>query len=337
MILVTGATGLLGSRLLFDLALAGKKVRALKRESSRMNCVDFYFSSRPDLMTQIDWFDSDLNDIFSLEESLRGITHVYHCAGKVSFQPHDKSLVHQTNASGTANLINLCLEKKISKLCHVSSVAAIGRADSEKHNDENTPWKSAKHISSYAISKYGAEREVWRGVAEGLNVVIVNPGLIIGPGNWKTDSSMIFRQVWKGLSFYTDGVNGLVDVKDVSAAMISLMESEISSERFILVAENMPLREVMDRISDAFGKKRPSVHAGPFLTGLAWRIEYIKSLFTGAKPVITRETASSAQNKSYFSNEKIKRAIGYQFGDIRKSIDDTAVRFLEAKAAGRNN
>lgn len=330
MILVTGATGLLGSRLIFDLALAGKRVRALKRESSRMNCVDFYFRSQPDLMSQIEWFEADLNDLFKLEESLEGITHVYHCAGKVSFQPRDKSLIHQTNAAGTTNLVNLCVEKNISRFCHVSSVAAIGRADNENFNDENTPWKPSRFNSTYAVSKYGAEREVWRGMAEGLNAVIVNPGLIIGPGNWKTDSSMIFRQVWKGLSFYTDGVNGLVDVKDVSAAMIKLMESGISGERFIVVAENIPLREVMDRIADAFGKKRPSVHAGPLLTEFAWRMEYLKSLFTGIKPVITRETAASAQNKSYFSNEKIKNAIGFEFSDVRVSIDETAKHFLKA-------
>jgi len=333
MILVTGATGLLGSRLIFDLALAGKKVRALKRKTSRMNCVDFYFRSRPDLLSNIEWFDADLNDLYSLEESLQGITHVYHCAGKVSFQPRDKSAIHRTNADGTTNLVNLCLDRGIEKLCHVSSVAAIGRAETENFNNEDTPWKSSKYNSTYAISKYGAEREVWRGIAEGLNAVIANPGLIIGPGNWKTDSSMIFGQVWKGLSFYTDGVNGLVDVKDVTAAMIRLMESEISGERFILVAENVPLREMMDRISDALGKKRPSVHAGPVLTGFAWRVEYLKSLFTGAKPVITRETASSAQNKSYFSNEKFKRAFNFEFGDIRKSIDETAAIFLQQRSA----
>jgi dihydroflavonol-4-reductase len=329
MILVTGATGLLGSRLIYDLATSGEKVRALRRSTSRMNLVNRYFSGNPSLQAQIEWVEADMNDLYLLEKALDGITEVYHCAGKVSFQPGDKKAIHETNSEGTANLVNLCLEKNDLKLCHVSSVAAIGKSGGEELNNEETAWKTSSDNSTYGISKYGAEREVWRGIAEGLNAVIVNPGLIIGPGNWKTDSSMIFRKVWKGLSFYTDGVNGLVDVQDVSRAMIRLMRSDISSERFILVGENMHLREMVDRMAAALNRKKPAIHAGPFLTGLAWRTEYLKSLFTGSKPVITKETAASAQNRSFYSSQKIIDRLGFTFSDVRKSIDDTAAIFMK--------
>lgn len=329
MILVTGATGLLGSRLLFDLASSGLRVRALKRSSSRMNCVDHYFKQNQALLASIEWVDADLNDLPMLEQALEGVTDIFHCAGKVSFQPRDQHKVHQINTDGTANLINLALEKGIRKFCHVSSIAAIGKNDDTPIHSEDTPWSTMTFSTQYALSKYGAEREVWRGIAEGLNAVIVNPGLIIGPGNWKTDSSMLFRQVWKGLRFYTDGVNGMVDVRDVSSVMIRLMESDIHSERYIVVAENVPLRELMDRIADCFGKKRPDIHAGPILTQMAWRMEYLKSKITGSTPVITNETARTAQSRSYYSNDKIIKALHHEFIPIATAIKQTADVFKQ--------
>jgi nucleoside-diphosphate-sugar epimerase len=265
-----------------------------------------------------------------LEDAMTDVEYVYHCAGKVSFQPSDKDIIDYVNVAGTANVVNLCIEKGIKKLCHVSSVAALGRTDSELKIDETSMWKNSEENSVYSISKYGGEREVWRSTAEGLNVVIVNPGLILGPGNWKTDSSMIFRQVWKGLRYYTSGVHGMVDVKDVSKAMIALMNGDFRNERYILVAESKPLREVFDRIADKLGKKRPDIHAGPLLTGIAWRIEYLKSLFLKSKPIITRETSITACGKNYYSNEKIKKAIGMEFLDVMDSVDAAADAFLDS-------
>ncbi len=329
MILITGSTGLLGSRLLFDLVSKGHQVRAIRREKSRMNCVDHYFSGHPELMANVEWVMGDVTDIFSLEEALVGVTHVYHCAARVSFQPSDRDLMHHVNIQGTANVVNACLDNKIAKLCFVSSIAALGRTDTEELIDETASWKTSKLNSSYAVSKYGAEREVWRGIAEGLDAVIVNPGVIIGPGNWKTDSSMLFRQVAKGLKYYTSGVTGFVDVKDVSKAMIGLMESSVVNERFVLVGENKPFRDVMDRIADKIGKPRPGTYAGPLLSGLAWRVEFLKWKITGSKPVITKETARSAAGKYYYSGEKIRKNLGLNYTPVEESIDQAAEVFLK--------
>lgn len=331
MILLTGATGLLGSRLLFDLVSKGHKVRAIRREPLRKNCLEHYFLNPIDLEAKVEWMQGDVTDIFSLENAMQGITHVYHCAGKVSFQHSDRDKMHLINIQGTANVVNVCLDKKIEKLCFVSSVAAIGRTGTEEMIDENAAWKTSKFNSSYAVSKYGAEREVWRGIAEGLDAVIVNPGVIIGPGNWKTDSSMLFSRVAKGLKFYTSGLTGFVDVKDVSQAMIMLMEGDIKNERFILVGENKTFRDVMDRIADAVGKPRPSVYAGPLLSGLAWRMESLKSFLSGSRPVITKETARSANGKNYYSSVKIKNAMGLKFSSVDDAIDKTAEIFIKLK------
>ena len=330
MILVTGATGLLGSRLLYDLVVAGHKVRAIRRSESRMICIEHYFKTQSKELDMIEWVEADMLDIHSIDSALQNVDYVYHCAGKVSFQPADRDMIHQANVQGTANMVNLCLDKGIKKMCHVSSVAALGKTGTDEVITEENIWKKSKYNSYYSQSKYGAELEVWRGMAEGLNAAIVNPGLIVGPGNWKTDSSMIFGQVWKGLSFYTDGVNGLIDVKDVSNIMIRLMNSDQSGERFVLVAENLPLKKVMERIADGLKKKHPTIHAGEVLTGFAWRMEFLKSMFTGAKPVITKETALSAQGKNYYSSEKIRKLFNFQFTDVMSSIDQTSLKFMES-------
>lgn len=327
MILVTGATGLLGSRLVFDLANGGKKIRALYRNEASKNHLNRYFREHPQLLQQIEFFRGDITDIFCLQEALSGIDEVYHCAGKVSFQPSDRERMHHINISGTANVVNACLDAGIRKLCHVSSIAAIGRNGTPAMINEDNSWKTSAHNSEYAISKYGAEREVWRGIAEGLNAVIVNPGVIIGPGDWRTDSSMLFGQVNRGLRFYTEGMNGFVDVRDVAASMIKLMNGDRTGERFILVAENKPFREVFDRIADALHKPRPSIKAGPFLAAIAWRTEWIRSKLFGTRPVITKETARSASGVNRYDNTKIKTATGIQFIEIERAIADAAVYF----------
>jgi nucleoside-diphosphate-sugar epimerase len=329
MILVTGATGLVGSRLLFDLIASGQSVRAMKRSGSRMTRVNACFAGREDLARKIEWVEGDITDVFSLEAALIGINRVYHCAAIVSFQPSDHKRMLHVNITGTANVVNLCLASGIEKLCYVSSVAALGRISGSDIIDENSVWKSSQMNSGYAVSKYGAEREVWRGIAEGLSAVIVNPGVIIGPGNWKTDSSMLFTRVARGLRFYTRGSTGFVDLEDVTRAMIQLMDSEVSGQRFILVSENVPFRDVMNRIADTIGVSRPDIYAGPLLSGFAWRMELLRGWVTGKKPVITKETARSATNRFCYSSDKIRKEFGFKFRPVMEAIDRTAEKFNE--------
>jgi nucleoside-diphosphate-sugar epimerase len=331
MILVTGATGLVGSHLIFDLVKKEEKVRALKRKNSDLIFVKTLFLSHPKLFEKIEWRDGDVTDIFSLQEALKGITKVYHCAAMVSFIPSEVVEMMKININGTANLVNLCLENKIEKLCYVSSVAAINRINEDETIDENSQWKISKQNSNYSISKYGAEREVWRGIAEGLNAVIVNPTIIFGPGNWKTGSTAMFPKIWKGLKFYTDGTTGFVDVRDVSKAMILLMESEIHSERFIINAENLSFKKIFDWAAEGLGKSKPNIYAYGWIRSIAWRGEALKSFLFNTKPFITKETALAAHKKVYFSNEKIKKAIGMEFIPVKKTIEETCKVFLKEK------
>jgi nucleoside-diphosphate-sugar epimerase len=225
------------------------------------------------------------------------------------------------NTEGTANVVNAALERKVRKLCHVSSIAALGRPENMTDIiDEKLVWKTSKHNSAYAVSKYGAEREVWRGTAEGLDAVVVNPSIVLGVAGPKQGSSRIFNTVWKGLKFYPPGRNGFVDVRDVAKAMVMLMKSDIRNERFILNAANLEYVDLFRMMAEAMGKPAPKIRVNSMLSGLAWRIEKIRSMITGVKPLITPETAHTAVQQYAYSNEKIRQELGFEFTPIRETI-----------------
>lgn len=332
MILITGSTGLVGAHLLMKLLENGQPVRALVRSMERIaetkRIINFYHTDTEKLLSAVEWAIGDLNDISSLQEALEGIDKVYHAGGMVSFDASDRKQLLKVNGEGTANLVNICLEKKIRKLLHVSSIAVLGRAENEnKLVDEETWWVESDKNSVYAISKHAAEREVWRGIAEGLDAVIVNPSVIIGPGDWSKGSPALFSKMWSGLRFYTKGMNGYIDVRDVADAMIFLMEKEIKNERFILNSENLDYKTLFTFIAKALGKKAPDIHAGKFLSALAWRTEVLRSAITRKKPLITKEAARTANSSFCYSNQKIID-LGFEFMQMEQSINETSALFL---------
>jgi dihydroflavonol-4-reductase len=327
--LVTGGTGLVGSHLLFELISAGHKVRATMRRSSHLDLVRklFLWYDAPkgaDLFQEIEWVEADVNDIFSLKEALKGVKKVYHCAAMVSFLPADRQRMLKVNVDGTANIVNAALVEGVEKFCHCSSVAAIGQPDEGKPTVESLVWKTSSTNSWYSISKYGAEREVWRGSEEGLPVVIVNPTIVVGPGDVDRSSAQLYQSVKKGLKFYTKGVTGFVDARDVAKAMVQLTESSIINERFILSSEDLQYRRVFEYFSEFAGVNPPRYFVGPVLSGLAWRLEKLRSLITRKKPLITRETARNANSIRHFSNAKIQRALGFSFRPVKEAARNTA-------------
>ncbi|MCK9403459.1 MAG: NAD-dependent epimerase/dehydratase family protein [Chitinophagaceae bacterium] len=296
MILVTGAGGLVGSYLVKQLVSEGNRVRAIYRSAIPL----------PEVAGTVEWVKGDILDVVSLEEAMKGIQQVYHCAAIVTFNPKKKALLHQTNVEGTANVVNACLNEGISKLLFVSSVAALGRIREDIPIDEKMNWSEETSNSEYGKSKYFAEMEVWRGIGEGLNAVIVNPVIILGAGDWTKGSSEIFKSAYDEFPWYTEGISGFVDVIDVVRAMILLMGSNCTAERYILSAEDLPFREVFTRIAINFGKKPPNRKVTPLIAALVWRIEAVKARFTGKDPLLTRETARTAAAKVHFDNNKFK-------------------------------
>ena len=333
MILVTGSTGLVGSHVLFDLVNSGKKVRALKRRNSNLDNIkkvfSYYSKDVDKLLTKIEFVEGDLLDIFSLEEAMQGVKQIYNCAGFVSFYNKDKDKLRQVNVNGTANLVNAALKTHVKKICHISSVAALGRAENNGTIDENTKWQNSKDNSFYAISKYGAEMEIWRGVHEGIDAIIVNPSIILGSGHWESASSKLFKTIWKKMLFYTSGLNGFVDVRDVSKTMILLMESDIRNESFLINSENVSYKKLFDEIAENLGKPKPSIKANQFISEIAWRLLKAGDVLFNIEPVITKETAKTANNKYYYSNKKVTEALDYKFINIEQSIKDIAKLFLK--------
>ncbi len=336
MILVTGGTGLVGSHLLFDLLSRGKKVRALKRENSNVDLVrttfSYYSKNANELFKSIEWFDGDILDPFSLEDALEGIEDVYHCAALVSFRKEDRHNMLDTNVEGTRNLINACLDANIRKFCMVSSIAALGSPEEGENTvTEKTPWSPEEKRSAYSTSKFTSELEVWRGIEEGLKAVIVNPSVILGPGQWDKGSSLFFSTIAKGLKYYTKGITGYVDVRDVSRSMVDLMESDVENERFILNSDNCTYEFIFKTIAKYLGIDGPQKYASRKLTEIGWRLAYFKKIFLFKPAGFTKETARASHNIKYYSNQKIKETLGFQFIPIEKSIEDTLKHYPKQK------
>ena len=324
MILLTGATGLLGSHIAYELLQQGKKIRALKRKDSNSTLTEkifsFYTNEQIELLNAIEWVEGDVLDLGSLEDAMVGITHVYHCAAMVSFLPKEKDKMMQVNIEGTANVVNAAMHAGVKKLCHISSIAALGSTIDGSLITEGTWWKNNPSNSYYAISKYGAEREVWRAAEEGLNVVIVNPSFIIGPGDTSKSSSEAFGILRKGASWYTNGVNGYVDVRDVAHAAIKLIESDVLNQRFILNAANLSYRSFFDKVLVQLNKPKTKREAGKFLLALAWRIEKLLAAIAGRNPIITKEKVGYALQISQYDGSKIQKTINFNYRNIDTSI-----------------
>ncbi|MDD7884545.1 NAD-dependent epimerase/dehydratase family protein [Flavivirga sp. 57AJ16] len=323
MILVTGSTGLVGSHLLYKLVSNNEKVRAIYRTERKLANVKSVFatytSNYESLFKAVEWVKADLLDIPALSEAFRHVTYVYHCAAFVSFDPDKYQTLRKTNIEGTANIVNLCLSNTISKLCYVSSVATLGSTINNGEVTEDTVWNPEDDHSVYAITKYGAEMEVWRATQEGLHVVIVNPGVILGAGIWRYGTGSLFKKAHKGLKYYTSGSIALIAVEDVVSIMITLTKSDIINERFVLVAEHWPYKRFLQTLSKSVHVKPPEKMASRWLLKWAWKLDWLKTKLTGKRRQLTKHIAISLSTETKYSSHKVKTALNYKF----KPIDET--------------
>ncbi len=332
MILVTGGTGLVGAHLLYRLINEKQAVRAIYRNEKRFDNVKrifSYYSKKAEMLFDaIEWVKADLSDIPALTDAFVGISHVYHCAAFVSFEPDKFELLQKTNIEGTANIVNLSISNAIEKLCHVSSIAAIGQAKSNESTTEDTEWNPEMDHNVYTITKYGAELEVWRGTQEGLDVVIVNPGVIIGPGIWHHGSGSLIKTVHKGLKYFTSGSTGLVSVGDVVTSMVQLMESSIRNERFIVVADNWSYNRFLTSCAEELNVKPPKKEAKNWLLQIGWRLDWLKHKLTGKRRTLTRQLVTSLSSDSNFDHSKLKTQLNFEFDPISDSITKVCKAYL---------
>lgn len=321
MILVTGASGFVGQHLVQYLSAQGKPVRAL-------------YNSHPpkDELIQlpnISWMQCDLLDVYAVEAAMEGVEDIYHCAAVVSFAPGDKQHMLHFNVEATANIVNEAITRNVRKILYVSSIASLGRNATGKEITEEEEWQESKHNSVYSLSKYNAELEIWRGIGEGLDAVIINPGIILGEGNWDEGSARLIRVVYNEFPFYTEGINGWVDVKDVVTIAYKLMNSDISAERFIVSAGNYGYKDIFTQMAIAMGRKPPHIKATALMTGMVWRWNWLRNRLFGSKITVTKETARTATHRNYYNNSKLSVFLpGFQYTPIQDTINRMARSFL---------
>lgn len=322
MVLVTGASGFLGLHLVRYLSAHGVKTRAL------------YHNHPPtgDLknLPGIEWVQCDLLDVFAIEEAMQGITDIYHCAAIVSFDPGKRKDILHFNPESTGNLVNQALLQNVRKMVYVSSIAALGRTgDQGKEITEEEEWGESRYNSAYGISKYLAEMEVWRGIGEGLNAVIINPGIIIGAGNGHDLPSRLMKFAYREFPFYSKGVNSWVGADDVVQIMVQLMASGIEGERFIVSNANLAYKDVLAQMAKALNKKPARYLATGWMTGMAWRLSLLRSMITGKNPIITRETVNNANSICFYNNDKLLNALpGFAYTPLEASIAMMARSFI---------
>jgi nucleoside-diphosphate-sugar epimerase len=335
MILVTGGTGLVGSHLIYQLTLENNVIRATHRADSDIERVKllfkFYSKDYNQLFKKIEWIEADLNNLSQLQDAFKDISFVYHCAAYISFDPSSYETLRRVNIRGTANIVNLCIKNKIKKLCHVSSVATLGY--NIKEIDENNYWDGNKHKSAYAISKYGAEMEVWRGVQEGVKSVIINPGVIIGPGFSKSAFGTIIKMVTNKKRFHTCGKTGYVDVRDTANIMIRLMNSKIENERYILVNKNLSYKKVIDMVSSNLGMKNKSTFVSKSKLKIALVFDLVSSKFFNKDRKLSKALCKTLTRNFNYSSKKIKKSLNFEFTSILETFEKSCQFYSQEKSS----
>lgn len=320
--LITGGTGLVGAHLLLFLLEKKEQVRALYRSEHTLDKTKklFEFYQKQELFFLIDWVKADITDTTSLDKAFERITHVYHCAAYISLSSSSKEM-YKTNIEGTANIVNFCIDYKVKKLCYVSSIATIGIPQGPNYiANEETEWNPNADHTDYAISKYGGETEVFRGSQEGIEVVVVNPGIILGPF-WDTESTRFFEEINKGMLFYTKGTTGVVAVTDVVKAMYALMNSNANIEKYILVGKNITFEDFFNQIASAIKAKKPSIYAKPWITNLVSQIDFVISKLFFRQRILTNSMSKAAHATYLYSSEKVERELNFKFTDVNEYID----------------
>lgn len=324
-VLVTGGTGLVGSYLLRYLLQKNYQVKAIRRATSPMDLV-------ADIQQQVEWVEGDILDVPFLEEVMQDVQQVYHAAAMISFDPKQVSLMMQVNKEGTANIVNTALHCNIEKLIHISSIAALGRKEYQPNIDESAQWENTKENSNYAISKFKAEAEVWRGIQEGLSAAIINPSVILGAGYWDSGSCKIFDKVAQGLSHYPVGTTGFVDVRDVALSAIALMESDIEAERYIVNAANWSYKRLLTQLAKALQKKSPNKAAPEWVVNFMAKAEWVRSKLFNKSPLLTKETIRNLQSTYHYNNQKIQKELDFKFRPLEQTIAESALVYTKSQA-----
>lgn len=323
---------MVGAHLLLQLLQSGAKVKALYRNESKLPLVHkvfgYYTDQQQEFFQQIEWVKADLNDLPALELAFKGVTHVYHCAALISFDPADYEQLRTVNIEGTKNIVNLCIAHKVKKLCYTSSIATIGRTTDAREATEETDW-TTQGANVYALTKMDAELEVWRASQESVDVVIINPGVIIGPGFWKTGTGILFKTAFKANKYFPPGGTGFVSVNDVAGIMTQLMKSSIVNERFIIVAKQLTYKEILDKLTTAFNKPAPTRSLKFWELEILWRLDWLRNLVMNNGRKLNKMSVQSLRKIQRYNTEKIKKQLGFSYESLDGAIKLSCEKFME--------
>jgi nucleoside-diphosphate-sugar epimerase len=318
MVFLTGITGLVGNYIAEYLLNQGYQVKALIRKGTDTSLLN----------PVIELIEGDLLDPLLLNKSISGCEYVIHCAAIVSFSSKMINEMMLVNIEGTKNIVNASLLNQVKKLIHISSIAAIGRDTKSDIITENTAWVDSEMNTNYAKSKYLSELEVWRGVEEGLNTIILNPSVILGIGNWNKSSSKLFKYIFDEKPFYTKGNINVVDVRDVALIAVNAITNSRTNERYIISNTTLTYKELFDALAIRLNKKSPSILVTPLMAAIAWRFEWIKALFTQKEPLVNKETAQQSHSSYVYLNEKVINHFDYKFITLDQTLDWSCQNYL---------
>lgn len=334
--LVTGGTGFTGAHILYQLVIENKPVKAIYRLGSDRDFVKRVFSHYSAdysyYFDKIEWVEADMLHYDSVMAAMKGVDTVFHASAVVSFDPKRAKEIIDINVEGTANMVDAALECGVKRFCHVSSIAALGDATENGFVTEKSIWAKSKGKSAYSISKFQSEMEVWRGSNQGLNVVIVNPGVILGPARWESGSGQYFDRIAKWLPFYTEGVTGYVDVRDVAKVLVELsMHDDCINQRFVLCSDNLSFRKVFTMIANALGKRKPFIGVKGWMVSLIVPFVWLASKLAKNSDGLSTSSLRSGFEKTHYSSDKVRQALGYHFIPIAETIAFTAGIYLKEK------
>lgn len=337
MVLVTGGTGLVGSHLLFYLAQQEAPLRALYRSQNRIEKTADLFTLLGDadgsLFARIEWVHGELLDIPSLEVALENVEKVYHCAGKVSFDPADRKALYRNNVRATARLVDVCLMRGVRKILFVSSIAATGKEPDGGKTTEESPWNPAESFA-YGQSKWEAEMEIWRGQQEGLETVVVNPGVILGTGFWDQGSELLFSRIYGGLKLYPPGETVLVSVDNLSRLMHHLMESDLVSKRFIVFQERWHYKKLFATIARGMKKRRPYTPIPKWSLGLLGSVDRIKAWLWDSERRLPPEVIKSLTQPTEYSTAALEE-LPLEFIPLEAEIEKNAALYVSYRKQKR--
>ena len=273
-----------------------------------------------DWAARVEWIEADLLDVTAVNQALLGCQAVVHTAGMVSFNPRHNAQMWEANVTATELLVDLAMDHPITRFVHLSSVAALGKGKPGEVLDEKSPWEESLAGSAYGRSKHYGERAVWRGIAEGLPAVILNPSVVLAPGPEVRSSLQLFHYVHRGVPFYTPGELNYVDIRDLTTLLLAALTEPWEGHRFIVSADRVSYQDFFCAVAAAMEKKAPKYQLPLWLLQSLAPLEKGRTRLLGGNPLVTPDMVASLKQPTHYNTQKSVTKGGLRYRPLEESI-----------------